>query len=73
MRAGLGRGVLYLALVLLLLLHGDLWLWRDSRMLLGLPVGLTYHVAYCFVVAGVLGLVVRFAWPAGTEDGQVGQ
>ena len=57
------RTLLYAALVLVFLLHNDLWLWNDARLVLGLPVGLTYHVAYCFVVAGVLALLVRFAWP----------
>ena len=70
MSASVRRVLLYLALILLLLLHGDLWLWRDGRFVLGLPVGLTYHIVYCFVAAALLGLVVRFAWPVEADDGR---
>jgi hypothetical protein len=63
------RPVLYVAVVALLLLHQDTWLWDDSRLLLGLPVGLTYHVAYCGAAALLLWLLARFAWPRHLEDG----
>lgn len=62
------RIVLYLALLLLFLLHNDLWLWNDARMVAGLPVGLAYHVGYCLVVALLMGLLVRFAWPRDLES-----
>lgn len=58
------RGILYAALVLLVILHQDLWLWHDARMVLGLPVGLTYHVAYCLASAVLMAFLVRYAWPA---------
>ena len=61
------RGLLYAALVLLFVLHQDLWLWDDPRIVLGLPVGLTYHFAYCLAAALLLGLLVSFAWPEGAE------
>ena len=57
------RRLLYAALALLLVLHQDLWLWDDPRIVLGLPVGLTYHVVYCLVAALLLGIAVMFAWP----------
>lgn len=63
------RGILYAALVLLLALHQDFWLWNDSGMLLGLPVGLTYHVVYCLVVAALMALLVRYAWPTHLDSG----
>ena len=62
------RGLLYTALVAAFLLHNDLWLWDDAGLRLGLPVGLTYHVVFCFVVAAIMGLVARFAWPAELSD-----
>ena len=58
------RGLLLLGLAALYLLHQDVWFWNDSRRLLGLPIGLSYHVLYCLVVAGWVALLVRFAWPA---------
>jgi hypothetical protein len=64
------RGALYWATLLLFALHQDFWLAADSRLLLGLPVGLAYHAGYCLAAAGLMGLLVRFAWPAGVEDGE---
>jgi len=61
------RALLYGALVLLFLLHQDFWLWDDPRMVLGLPVGLTYHLVYCLAAALLLAFAVRFAWPEGAE------
>lgn len=57
------RGLLYLALVALYLLHNDLWLWNDSRLVLGLPAGLAYHVGFAIATSIVLTLLVIYAWP----------
>jgi len=62
------RRILYAALLLLFLLHNDLWLWSDSRLVLGLPAGLTYHIGYCLVVSLVMALLVRHAWPRQPGD-----
>jgi len=59
LNAKLLRRLLYAALVVLFLLHNDLWLWDNASMWLGLPAGLAYHVAFCLVVAGVMGWLVR--------------
>jgi len=57
------RRSLFAGLVLAFLLHNDLWLWNDGRLVWGLPTGLTYHVAYCAAVSVLMGLLVRLAWP----------
>ncbi len=57
------RTTLYAALLLLFVLHNDLWQWTDSSRLLGLPIGLTYHVAYCLAAMGLMALLVKYAWP----------
>ena len=54
---------LYAALGLLYLLHNDLWLWNDARLVLGLPVGLVYHLGYCLAAALLFAALVRWAWP----------
>ncbi len=64
MRSKSIRAVLYAALIILYLLHNDLWLWDDASIVRGLPVGLVYHIAYCLVAAGLMALLVRFAWPS---------
>ena len=58
------KAVLYLALLAFYLLHNDLWLWRDPSLLLGLPVGLTYHVLFCLATAVLMAMLVRWAWPS---------
>ena len=63
------RGSLYAILVLLVALHQDFWLWNDGSLLLGLPIGLTYHIVYCLVVTVVMALLVRYAWPTHLDAG----
>ena len=65
------RAVLYAALAVLYALHEDAWFRDDPRLVLGLPVGLTYHVAYCLAAAVLMALLVKLAWPARLEtDGE---
>lgn len=54
---------LYGALLVLYLLHNDLWLWHDGSRVLGLPVGLAYHVVFAVATSALLTLVVIYAWP----------
>ena len=62
--------LLALAIAALYVLHQDVWFWRDVRPLAFsfLPVGLTYHVGYCLVVALLMWTLTRVAWPAHLED-----
>ena len=64
------RLALYAVLVLLFFLHNDLWLWDDGRLILGLPVGLLYHIVFCLVTAAVMVVLVRLAWPGSLASGQ---
>jgi len=68
MRGAPLRSLLYAALALLYLAHNDLWLWSDARRVLGIPVGLAYHMLYCVAATTLLALVVRFAWPSHLES-----
>ena len=63
------RTLLYSALAILFGLHNDLWLWNDSSLMLGLPVGLTYHLLYCVATAALMALMVRYAWPSDPGTG----
>lgn len=65
------RNVLLAAVVLALYLaHQDVWFWADAQPLVFgiLPIGLAYHVVYSIVVAAVMWLLVRYAWPGDLED-----
>ena len=53
------RLVSWIALGVLFLLHNDLWLWDDARIVLGLPVGLLYHLSYCLIAAVLLAVILR--------------
>jgi hypothetical protein len=66
------RSVATAALVLLYLLHQDIWFWRTARPLVFgfLPIGLFYHVAFTLAVSLVLWLMVAVMWPAHLEREQ---
>jgi len=58
LRRALGRRGLVALLVLAFVLHNDLWLWRDGRLVLGLPAGLTYHVGFCVAMSVLMAWIV---------------
>ena len=61
------KWLLYLLILAMYVLHNDLWLWHDSSLFFGLPVGFTYHIAFCLGAALLLTLLVNYAWPAHLE------
>ena len=63
------RIALYGALVLLYLLHTDLWNWDNDSLVLGFPVTLAYHLGFCIVTIALMASLVRWAWPF--EDDEV--
>ena len=60
------KAFLIILLVVLYVLHQDLWFWRAARPLLFgfLPVGLAYHAFYTLAVSALMLLLCRWAWPA---------
>ena len=57
------KSLLYFALALLFILHNDLWYWNDPQLVMGLPIGLFYHIAYCGAASVLMYLLIKFAWP----------
>jgi len=55
--------VIYIAMIVLYFLHNDIWLWNDSHLILGLPIGLFYHILFCFAASLLMILLVVYAWP----------
>lgn len=53
----------------LYILHQDFWFWRTAQPLAFgfIPIGLAYHAAFTLVTALVLGVLVKYAWPAQLE------
>ena len=52
-----------LLIPILVVLFENVWLWDNDSLILGLPVNLLYHIGFCVVVAAVMLVVVRRAWP----------
>ena len=48
-----------LILGILVVLHQDFWFWDRDTIVLGLPVGLTYHVTLCLLAAFTFYLLTR--------------
>jgi hypothetical protein len=66
----MSRRLIYIALILLAVLHQDFWLWDDATLIFGfLPIGLAYHTAYCIVAAALWFLATKYAWPEDTSEG----
>ncbi|MBL8889281.1 MAG: hypothetical protein JNL67_04835 [Planctomycetaceae bacterium] len=56
---------IWLALVVLLLLHHDFWFWDSSYLVGGfMPIGLAYHVAYSIAVTITWVVLTSKFWPA---------
>ena len=53
------RRAVLAALLVLFALHHDLWWWDSDDRVLGLPIGLTWHVALCLAVAAAMALFAR--------------
>ena len=70
----MSRSVLHRVAIVLLVVafvfHNDFWLWSDSRFVLGLPVGMLYHVGLCFVAALIFAVLVRTGDESGDDVGE---
>jgi len=53
------RWLLYVLLVLLFLLHNDFWLWETPHLVLGVPVGLLYHIGFCLAAMLLMAALVK--------------
>ena len=65
------RWTLYIILVALFLLHNDFWLWDNPKVVLGLPIGLLYHIGFCAAATILMALVVNHAWPHHLRDEEI--
>jgi len=62
------KWLLTVMVVLVYLLHQDFWLWQDRSLVFGfLPVGLAYHAGYAILAAGMMAVLVKYAWPERLE------
>ncbi len=63
------RILLVVAVVVLYILHQDIWFWRTAYPLVFgfVPIGLFYHACFSVAAALLMWLLVTFAWPAHLE------
>lgn len=63
------RVILVAAVVVLYVLHQDIWFWRTAHpMLFGtIPVALVYHGCFSLAAALLMWMMVRHAWPGHLE------
>ena len=64
------KWLLALLVIAVYLLHQDWWNWKKVEpLVLGfLPIGLAYHAGYSVLAAGMMWLLVRFAWPRDLDN-----
>lgn len=54
--------------VLLIILHQDVWFWEDRTLWFGfLPVGLAFHVGISLAAAATWYLATLYCWPDDVE------
>jgi hypothetical protein len=60
----------YSLAVVLFVLHQDFWNFSKYEPLAFgfLPVGLAYHACFSIACAGLMFLLVKFAWPTHLEE-----
>ncbi|QDT37446.1 DUF3311 domain-containing protein [Stratiformator vulcanicus] len=58
------RYVVWGLVVLLIVLHQDVWYWDDATLVFGfIPIGLFYHACISVAAAFTWFLATKFAWP----------
>jgi hypothetical protein len=55
---------LALFVIIVALLHQDIWFWTDKTLVFGLiPIGMVYHIGYGLLASLTMAILVRYAWP----------
>ena len=64
------KALLVIAVVALYILHQDIWFWRTAYPLIFgfIPIGLFYQACFSIAAAGLMWLLVKFAWPSHLEE-----
>ena len=58
--------------VLLIILHQDIWLWDNQTLVAGfLPITLVFHACLSLAAGVTWFLATKYAWPSILEDDSV--
>ena len=59
----------WIATVVLAVLHQDLWFWDNRTLVFGvLPIGLFYHAMFSIACACLWAAALKFCWPSELEE-----
>ena len=62
------KNFVYALVILLAIIHQDLWWWNDKTLVFGfMPKGLFYHALFSCMAAAVWALAIKWAWPSDIE------
>lgn len=63
------KAVVWGLVLLLVVIHQDLWFWNDDRLVFGfMPITLAYHAGISLAAGIVWFLAINFAWPDDLDD-----
>ncbi|QDT01911.1 hypothetical protein K227x_02800 [Rubripirellula lacrimiformis] len=63
------KKVVWGLVLLLVVLHQDVWNWDNDRLVLGfIPLTLAYHASISIAASAVWLLAATTAWPTNLED-----
>ncbi len=63
------KKVIWGLVILLVILHQDIWFWDDGRLVFGfIPVTLLYHSSISLAAGFVWFLATIYAWPVDTDS-----
>ncbi len=66
------KTVIWSLVVLLIVLHHDLWFWNDATLLFGfLPITLAYHMGISIAAAAVWLMAIKLIWPLEHESTRI--
>lgn len=66
---GAGRTFVGIAILILLVLHHDVWNWDSRTLIFGIvPLTLFYHVGISIAASVVWFVATRCAWPADVDE-----
>ena len=68
MKKAFSRWILYIGLVVLFMLHNDFWLWDNPKRVMGLPIGLLYHIGFCVAASILMMLTINHDLPSQLQD-----
>lgn len=65
---------LLIAVLVLIVLHQDNWLWTSQTLVFGfIPIGLFYHACISLAAGCVWFWATKACWPEGLEDDAKGE